>query len=70
MSNRLIPLNEQEWFKEDFIYYYEEKGLSGKEVLKELHERGYPEMKLYHVYYFAKKFKLKSRNIKSISRVS
>ena len=70
MSNRLIPLNEQDWFKDEFIYYYEELRLSGEEVLKKLHEVGYPEMKLYHVYYFAKKYGLKSRNQQRKQRTS
>ena len=48
-------------FTEDFIYYWDELNLSGKEILKRFHERGLPELKLYQIYYFAKRFKLQKK---------
>ena len=51
-----------ESFKDEFIYYWEELGLTGKELLEKLHSIGLPELKLYHIYYFARKFKLQKRN--------
>jgi len=50
-----------DFFEEDFIYYWDELGLSGKEILKRFHERGLPELKLYQIYYFARKFKLQKK---------
>jgi len=73
--NRLIPAEEEEWFREDFEYYWEQ-GLTAKEIAKRMQfkedENGdapWSPLEIYHVYYFANKYGLKKRNIKHKSRV-
>lgn len=47
-------------FEEEFRDYWED-GLSGKEILEKFHEMNLTELKLYQIYYCAKKFKLQKR---------
>ena len=72
--NRLIPLEEEDWFRENLEYYWNE-GLSAKEIAKEMQfkrdENGdapWSPLEIYHVYYFAKKYGLPKRNQKRKKR--
>lgn len=71
---RLIPPEEEYWFREDFTYYWEQ-GLTAKQIAKEMQfkedEKGdapWSPLEVWHVYYFAQKYKLKKRNIIGKSR--
>ena len=71
-SKKLIPTEHEYWFREDFEYYWN-KGLTAKEIFKEMQFDDPPhspwKLKLYHVYYFANKFGLKKRNQRRTKRV-
>jgi len=71
-SERLIPAEEEDWFREEFEYYWN-KGCTAKEIFEEMqfddNDNAPWKLKLYHVYYFANKFGLKKRNQRRTKRV-
>lgn len=60
-SKKLIPTNEEDWFKEELEFFWN-KGLTAKEIYKEMELKTQYNMELWHVYYLVKKFNLPKRN--------
>jgi len=71
-SKRLIPAECEDYFKEEFIWRWEE-GYTAKQIFEELQfndpDNAPWKLQLWHVYYFAQKYGLKKRNIQQKSRV-
>ena len=63
----LIEEEYEDWLKDEFIYWYKEMGLTGKETLEKMHKAGMTDFKLYHIYYLARKYKLDKRNKRKTS---
>lgn len=67
-SEPLIPPKWEDYWREEFTWHWNE-GHSAKEIAEEMQFFDTPDnvpwagkLKLYHVYYFAKKYNLKKRH--------
>lgn len=67
-QKRLIPLNEEDWFKEELEFFWD-KGLSAREIYEEMKLKDQYQLEPWQVYYLANKYGLKKRNIQRKRRM-
>lgn len=68
----LIPPKWEDYFREEFTWHWNE-GHSAKEIFEEMQfddpeNTPWKPLKMYHIYYFARKYKLKKRHVRRKER--
>jgi len=67
-QRRLIPLNEEDWFKEELEFFWNQ-GFTAQQIHKKMELKDQYQLQVWQVYYLASKYGLKKRNNKRKPRV-